>query len=172
MAIQRLGYDFFQRDVIEVAPALLGQILVCKLPDGSSERRIITETEAYNGEDDLACHASKGKTERNNVMYERGGLIYVYLVYGMYWMLNIVTGKINQPQAVLIRGIEGYNGPGKLTKFLQTDKSFYGEDLTTSVRIRIEPSLKKHSYVTTPRIGIDYAGEYWKNIPWRYVLKK
>lgn len=172
MTSERLGYDFFCRDVLEVAPGLIGQILVCRSPDGITEKHIITETEAYKGEEDLACHASKGKTERNKVMYEKGGLIYVYLVYGMYWMLNFVTGKKNNPQAVLIRGIEGYDGPGKLTKFIEIDKSFYGEDLILSKRIWIEPSLKKNKFETTPRIGIDYAGEYWKNVPWRFVLKK
>jgi DNA-3-methyladenine glycosylase len=172
MTSGKLAYDFLCRDVLEVAPDLIGQTLVCKLPDGNTEKRIITEVEAYNGEGDMACHASKGKTERNKVMYEKGGHIYVYLVYGMYWMLNFVTGKKNDPQAVLIRGIEGYDGPGKLTRFLKIDRSFYGDDLTLSKRIWIESSNKKYKFVTTPRIGIDYAGEYWKNVPWRFVLKK
>ena len=172
MKLQRLGYDFFQQEVLVVAPLLLGKNLVCKLPDGSTEKRMITETEAYNGEDDLACHACKGKTERNKVMYEMGGLVYVYLVYGMYWMLNFVTGKADHPQAALIRGIDGYNGPGKLTRFLNTDKSFYSEDLVKSNRIWVEETNLKIKYECTPRIGIDYAGDYWKNVPWRFVLKK
>ena len=172
MASIRLGYDFYSRDVLVVAPALLGQILVCKYPNRTTEKHIITETEAYKGEEDMACHASKGKTDRNKVMYEKGGLIYVYLVYGMHWMLNFVTGRKNDPQAVLIRGIEGYNGPGKLTRFLKIDRSFYGEDLSISKRIWIEPSLWKCKFETTARIGIDYADEYWKNVPWRFVLKK
>ena len=168
----RLSFNFYSRDVLEVAPELLGKFLVCRLPDGSLEKRIITETEAYKGVDDLACHASKGKTERNKVMFDKGGLVYVYLVYGMYWMLNFVTSEKDIPEAVLIRGIEGYEGPGKLTRFLKIDRSYYGEDLTISNRIWVEGSGKKIKFVTTPRIGIDYAGEYWKNIPWRFVIKK
>lgn len=171
MKVKRFDAGFYRSDVLQVAPALLGQMLVCRMADGRTERRRITETEAYSGEEDKACHASKGKTERNKVMYEPGGLVYVYLVYGMYWMLNIVTGKKDQPQAVLIRGIDGYDGPGKLTRFLGTDKSFYAEDLIAGNRMWVEPSGKKAEYVTTPRIGIDYAGEYWKNVPWRFVIK-
>jgi DNA-3-methyladenine glycosylase len=170
MADKRLGYSFFGNDVLRVAPALLGNTLVCCLKNGEVVRHVITETEAYKGEEDLGCHASKGKTERNKVMYEKGGLVYVYLVYGMYWMLNFVTGKADQPQAVLIRGIEGYNGPGKLTRYLGIGKDFYGEDITLSKRMWIEKSTREISYTTTPRIGIDYAGDYWKNIPWRFVL--
>jgi DNA-3-methyladenine glycosylase len=165
----RLNSDFYTQDVLTVAPALLGKVLVKQMPDGSLIKSIITETEAYKGIDDKGCHASKGKTERNKVMFEQGGLVYVYLIYGMYWMLNVVTGEKENPQAVLIRGVEGFNGPGKLTKLLKIDKSFYGESLLLSDRIWIEDHQIKPDYITTPRIGIDYAGEYWKNVPWRYV---
>lgn len=103
-------------------------------------------------------------------MYHNGGHIYVYLIYGMYWMLNFVTNFENIPQAVLIRGIEGFDGPGKLTKALQIDKSFYGEDLVTSERLWIEDGTKKINIKTTPRIGIDYSGDIWKNKPWRYLI--
>jgi DNA-3-methyladenine glycosylase len=123
----RLGGNFFSNDVLKVAPALLGKILVRVFPDAMTEHLIITETEAYRGEEDLACHARKGRTTRTEVMYGPGGYVYIYLVYGMYWMLNFVTGKTNIPQAVLIRGLKGMNGPGKLTKYLAIDKSFYGE---------------------------------------------
>ncbi|MCG8410978.1 MAG: DNA-3-methyladenine glycosylase [Bacteroidales bacterium] len=165
----RLSSDFFTRDVLDVAPDLIGKILVRKVKS-EIQKFIITETEAYRGREDLACHASKGLTPRTEVMFREGGVVYVYLIYGMYWMLNFVTEKEGNPQAVLIRGIENYNGPGKLTKFLGIDKSFYGEDLSISDRIWIEEGTSKINYKTTPRIGIDYAGEPWKNKPWRYVL--
>jgi DNA-3-methyladenine glycosylase len=169
--VNRLSQDFFSRDVLFVAPDLIGKTLVVRDENGNPGRFIITETEAYRGFEDKACHASKGRTARNDIMFQRGGRIYVYLIYGMYWMLNFVTGDENEPQAALIRGIEGYNGPGKLTKALGIDRSFYGVDLTSSDRIWIED----HGFIplikTGPRIGIDYAGEPWKSKPWRYFLK-
>ena len=167
---KKLDITFFERDVLEVAPGLIGKILVRKLDNGKVLRFKITETEAYRGEEDLACHASKGRTKRTEVMYGEGGFVYVYLIYGMYWMLNFVTGKKNQPQAVLIRGIEGFKGPGRLGKILQIDKSFYGEDLTRSDRIWIENSLQKPKIVSGKRIGIDYAGKVWANKAWRYYI--
>jgi DNA-3-methyladenine glycosylase len=166
----RLQEDFYLRDVLEVAPNLLGKTLVRQFDNGKCLRVDITEVEAYRGTDDLGCHASKGKTERNKVMFEHGGLVYVYLIYGMYWMFNVVTGKKDDPQAVLIRGITGADGPGKLTNLLSIDKSFYGENLVTSKRIWIEDSNTKPRYKTTPRIGIDYAGPYWSKIPWRFII--
>jgi len=166
----RLSEEFFIRDVLFVAPELIGKILVIRSENNTFNRYMITETEAYRGSEDKACHASKGRTLRNNVMFLEGGKIYVYLVYGMYWMLNIVTGEENNPQAALIRGIEGYNGPGKLTKALSIDRSFYGEDLTSSNRIWIEDAGLQPSVKTGPRIGISYAGEPWGKKPWRYYI--
>jgi len=165
----KLDSSFFQRDVLEVAPDLIGKTLVRKFADGTISRYKIIETEAYRGAEDLACHASKGRTPRTEVMYHNGGKIYVYLIYGMYQMLNFVTADENNPQAVLIRGIEGFIGPGKLTKHLQIDKSFYGEDLAISERIWVESDGTNHNYQTGTRIGIDYAGE-WKDKPWRFIL--
>jgi len=164
----KLLREFFTRDVLIVAPELLGKILVCKV-DGDFFRYRITETEAYRGVDDLACHASKGRTARTEAMYHTGGVVYVYLIYGMYWMLNIVTGNENDPQAVLIRGLEGIYGPGRLTRKLQIDKSFYDEDVTVSPRIWIEDDGFVPQYKTGTRIGIDYAGE-WKDKPWRFYI--
>lgn len=166
----RLLRNFFIRDVLHVAPELAGKILVIRSKDNSIQRFIITETEAYRGTEDKACHASKGRTSRTEVMYHEGGKIYVYFVYGMYWMLNFVAGEKDIPQAALIRGIEGYNGPGKLTKAIGIDKSFYGEDLVTSNRIWIEDTGLKVTIKTSTRIGVNYAGETWKNKPWRYSL--
>lgn len=167
----RISNEFFiNNDALFVAENLLGKTLVRKFEDGTTLRAAITETEAYFGEDDLACHASKGRTPRTDVMFADGGKIYVYLIYGMYWMLNFVTGEENHPQAVLIRGVENCIGPGRVGKLLQLDKSFYGENLETSDRLWIENSETKGKIITTPRIGIDYAGEIWKNKPWRFVL--
>jgi DNA-3-methyladenine glycosylase len=167
----RLPDSFFQRDVLEVAPEILGKILVRKFSDNHIEKFAITEIEAYSGNGDLACHASKGKTPRTEVMFREGGLVYVYLIYGMYWMLNIVTGEENDAAAVLIRGIENVSGPGRVGKTLQLDKSFYGEKLFTSERIWIENAPPAKNYITSPRIGINYAGEPWISKPWRFLMK-
>ncbi len=166
----RLGRDFFTRDVLEVAPGLLGKALVIRLKPDEINRYVISETEAYRGAEDKACHASKGRTQRTEVMYREGGRLYVYFVYGVHWMLNIVTAGEDNPQAVLIRGFENFPGPGRVTKALGIDRSFYGEDLTTSDRIWIEDAGVIPVFKTGTRIGIDYAGEYWKSKPWRYYL--
>lgn len=166
----RLKKEFFQRDVLEVAPALLGQHLVRIFPDGTVGSYVITETEAYRGAEDRACHASKGRTPRTEVMFRDGGLVYMYFIYGMYWMLNIVTAVKDLPQAVLIRGVREAGGPGRLTRLLQLDMTFYGEDLATSSRLWVEGSPEIHPYESTPRIGINYAGDPWKELPWRFLL--
>ena len=167
---QRLSPDFYQRDVLKVAPELLGKTLVRQFNKHTISRFKITEVEAYRGGDDLACHASKGKTARTSVMFDEGGKVYVYLIYGIYWMLNIVTGKIDEPSAVLVRGVENISGPGRVGNALQLDKSFYAENLLTSKRIWIENTNQAVKYNTTPRIGIDYAGEPWISNPWRFLI--
>ena len=126
MSWKKLDHTFYQRDVLEVAPDLIGKYLVRKFEDGQIFRSMITEVEAYRGEEDQGCHANKGRTIRTEIMYHPGGVIYVYLIYGMYWMLNFVTGSENNPQAVLIRGIDNIWGPGKITRQLKIDGSFYG----------------------------------------------
>jgi DNA-3-methyladenine glycosylase len=165
---ERLTVEFFVRDVLTVAPELLGKILVCRVDNGFVRYRI-TETEAYRGAEDLACHACKGRTARTEAMFNTGGAVYVYLIYGMYWMLNFVTGRENEPQAALIRGIEGIYGPGRLTRKLHIDKSFYNEDVTVSSRIWIEDDGYKPAYNTGTRIGVNYAGE-WKDKLWRFYV--
>ncbi len=166
---RRLPADFFQREVLTVAPELLGKLLVRKFSDDYVARYIITEVEAYSAPHDLACHASKGKTTRTEVMFREGGLVYVYLIYGIYWMLNIVTGKENEASAVLVRGVQEVSGPGRLGKLLKLDKSFYGEDLYFSERIWIEDTTFSPQYKSLPRVGIEYAGEPWVSKPWRYL---
>lgn len=167
---QEINSDFFKKDVLEVAPLLLGKNLIRHFPDGRIEHYLITETEAYKGVEDLACHASKGRTPRTEIMFHEGGSYYVYLIYGMHWMLNIVTGTENNPQAVLIRGIKGFIGPGRVSKKLAIDQSFYGESALHSSRLFIRNGLQNVQYIEAPRIGIDYAGEHWKNVLWRFVM--
>jgi DNA-3-methyladenine glycosylase len=170
MTYNRLDRSFYNRDVLIVAPELIGKTLVRKLDDGNLIRSSIFEVEAYRGVEDLACHASKGRTARTEVMYQQGGLVYVYLIYGMYWMLNIVTGEPNNPQAVLIRGLDECYGPGRLTKKLFIGKDFYGEDLVNSSRLWIENSDQIRDVVTATRIGVEYAGEVWTSKPWRFFV--
>jgi DNA-3-methyladenine glycosylase len=165
----RIEKPFFRRDVLELAPAFLGMQLVVAGSEREPVRYTISETEAYRGVEDLACHVSKGRTSRTEIMYSQGGVLYVYLIYGIHWMLNIVTGMPEEPQAVLIRGVEGISGPGRLTRALGIDKSFNAEDLTISERIWLEDSPGSIRFITTPRIGVDFAGPVWKEKPWRFV---
>ncbi len=167
---RRFDRAFYSRDVLEVAPQLLGQHLVKVGTDGQKSSYVITETEAYRGGEDLACHASKGMTPRTKVMFGEGGHLYMYLIYGMYWMMNVVTGNEGVPQAVLFRGILEVSGPGRLTRLLDVDHAFYGEDLVSSDRIWIEDSGSSTPYSTGPRVGVDYAGLPWKDMPWRFLM--
>lgn len=164
-----LSSDFFLRDVLKVAPELLGKFLVRRFEDGRVERYKITETEAYRGTEDLACHASKGRTQRTDVIFQKGGKIYVYLIYGQYWLLNMVTGMEGDASAVLIRGVEGFSGPGRVGRELQLDRSFYGESLIDSTRLWIEDAEPASIYRTSKRIGVDYSGE-WANKLWRFFV--
>jgi DNA-3-methyladenine glycosylase len=104
-------------------------------------------------------------------MFHNGGLIYVYLVYGIHWMLNVVTGTVNEPQAVLIRSIEGYTGPGRLSRILGIDGSFYGEDLISSKRIMFEDSTSEPVIKAGERIGIDYAVITGEENPGDFIFK-
>lgn len=167
--VEKIQKDFYLRDVLEVAPALLGKRLVIARQEGRSVYTI-TETEAYQGTGDMACHASKGKTPRTEVMFREGGIIYMYLIYGMYWMMNIVTSTENNPQAVLIRSLDKVNGPGRLTREMGLDRSFNGESLVDSPRIWLESGSRPNKIHTSPRIGINYAGEPWVSKPWRFYV--
>ncbi len=166
----RLGKDFFNRDCLEVAPDLVGKVIVRKQENGEEIRVRITETEAYRGTEDKACHASKGRTPRTDILYRESGLIYVYLCYGIHWLMNVITGEPEQPQGVLFRAGENYCGPARLTKKLGVDKSFNGRSFTEDDEIWIEDDGKKFPIRTDRRVGIDYAGEEWASKPWRFIL--
>lgn len=169
--LNRLNKDYFRsQNAVFVAEDLLGKVLVRDFGNGQILRRRIIETEAYFGNDDLASHASKGRTKRTEIMFAEGGVVYAYLIYGMHWMFNIVTGPKEHPEAVLIRGVENCNGPGRVGKLIGLDHSFYGENLEISERIWIENGTSEGKIKTSSRIGIDYAGDTWKNKPWRFEL--
>ena len=169
---KKLDAAFYRQDAVTVARLLLGKTLVRRLPDGRIARYPITETEAYVGEADKACHASRGRTVRTEVMYHDGGTVYIYLIYGMYWMLNVVTSTPDDPQAVLIRGIGGHSGPGRAGRALGIDKSLNGASLLTCSELWIEDAPEDSRFAATPRIGIGYAGEPWVSKPWRFVLEE
>lgn len=168
----KLNEEFFKRDALEVAPDLIGKIIARKLDNGTILRERIAETEVYRGEEDLGCHASKGRTKRTELLYGESGIIYVYLCYGMHWLMNVITGEREQPQGVLFRCGTMKNGPAKLTKHLQIDGSFNGEKICGNDRVWIEDDGYRPEITTAPRVGIDYAGEYWKNVKWRYIAEK
>ena len=165
----RLNAADYQKDAVSLAPLLLGKIL-CRKTGNKLVKLRITETESYYGEGDTACHAHRGKTNRTSIMYLEGGYAYVYLCYGVHWMLNVVTGRRDFPEAVLIRGVEGFNGPGKLTKALYIDKSLNGENLAESNLLWIEDSGERPLWRTSKRIGINSASEEDKNRLWRFCL--
>ena len=121
---EKLSENFFRRDCLDVAPELVGKILVHRLSDGTVLKERIAETEVYRGEEDKACHASKGKTERTKILYGESGIIYIYLCYGIHWLMNVVTGEKDNPQCVLLRAGEIHSGPAKFTKYMQINGSF------------------------------------------------
>lgn len=166
----KLNDDFFHRDCLELAPDLVGKVLVRRLDSGEEIRVRITETEAYRGVEDKACHASKGRTPRTEILYRESGIIYVYLCYGMHWLMNVISGEKEQPQGVLFRAGEGFEGPARLTKRLQIDKSFNGGSFSDNEKLWIEDDGKRFNLRTDKRVGIDYAGEEWAAKPWRFIL--
>lgn len=168
----RLTKDFFRKDVLEVAPKLIGKVIVHRLADRTELRARITETEAYRGIEDTACHASKGKTERTAVMFGDGGAAYIYLCYGIHNLLNIVTGTTGDPQAALIRCTQEFDGPGKLTKALQIDRSLNKVDVTESDELYIEDDGMNPEIEADKRVGIDYASKEDRDRLWRYKMKR
>lgn len=163
-----LDGNFFHRDCLEVAPDLVGKLIVRKLDSGEEISLRITETEAYRGTEDKACHASKGRTPRTEILYGESGIIYVYLCYGIHWLMNVITGEKEQPQGVLIRACENFEGPARLTKKLQIDKSFNNQHVDGNERLYFVDDGFKPRIRTDKRVGIDYAGEEWAAKPWRF----
>lgn len=163
--------DFFRGPCVDVSRALVGKQLCRRFSDGTVKRLRILETEAYCGEADTACHVHKGRTPRTEVFYGPPGTLYVYLCYGIHWMLNIVTGEINDPQAVLIRSCEGAEGPGKLTKALEINKTFNGLNLSQCKNdLWLEDDGLPCRVRTAPRIGIGYASAEDQARLWRFIL--
>ncbi len=168
-----LTKKFFEQSTLTVARDLLGKFLVI---DGKVV--MITEVEAYDGYEDKASHASKGKTERTAVMFGAAGYWYVYLIYGMYHMLNIVTGQKDYPAAILIRGAvdedgKKYDGPGKLTKTLKITKKFNNLPANKKTGLYIEDrgvKIAKNKIKKSARIGVNYAGPVWTKKEYRFYL--
>ncbi len=166
-----LTEKFFNRNVLEVAPALLGKYLVRRIGKKKISM-MITEVEAYDGVNDKACHAHKGRTARTEIMFGPSGYWYVYLCYGMYWMLNVVTCPKDYPAAVLIRGTNEISGPGRITRALAVDKTMNTLRVSPKTGLWIEDSGVKINPVhikKTPRIGVSYAGT-WAKKPWRFYV--
>ena len=188
----RLGRDFYDRPTLQVARELLGKTLI-RTEDGVEIGGVIVETEAYIGEDDQACHARAGRTDRTEVMYGEPGRAYVYLNYGLHWLFNIVTETPGYPSAVLIRAIrptigidrirarrgaqpeaDWTNGPGKLSQALGIDGTLNGTDLTvpnSSISVLDGDWISDSRVTTTPRVGLNKVAEPWKSIEWRFLIK-
>jgi len=183
-----LPRDFYERATLKVARDLIGARLV-RNPEGRRLVGYITETEAYVGESDLACHARSGRTARNAVMYGPAGRAYVYFTYGNHWMLNVVTERAGFPAAVLIRAIQPLEGgrimstrrngrdtfgPGKLTHALGISRGENNMDLANPrSRLRIERGIEVPTSMVTegPRVGLSTVPEPWKSKPWRFLVK-
>lgn len=184
----KLPRSFYQQSTVDVAKLLLGKFLVRKHPDGASIGRIV-ETEAYIGPQDLACHASKGRTKRTEVMFGAAGHAYVYFIYGFYNMLNLVTEAKDYPAAVLIRAVEPLqgvelmkhrrqnetlrnlaSGPGKLCQAFDIDRSLNGADLCGKILYIEDRGEQAPRFHATPRIGVQYAGK-WKDKPFRFLVR-
>ena len=178
-----LPREFYDRSTLKVAKDLLGKVLV-KQTAGRILQTKIVDVEAYVGPQDKACHASKGRTKRTEIMFGQAGFTYVYLIYGMYHCLNIVTEKENYPAAILIRGLEilenknsqaiptRIDGPGRVCRFLKIDRTHNGLDATLGTNLWIEDhglAIPRKQTQALPRIGVDYAGEWAKKL-WRFCL--
>lgn len=166
-----LPQSFFDRPAAKVARDLIGKNLVRRI--GKMRTAFaVTETEAYEGVHDLASHSSKGRTVRTEVMFGPPGHLYIYRIYGIHWMLNIVTGKVGEASAVLIRGVEGISGPGRVTAAMDIDASFYGREATPKTGLwfaTASESAAKPRIRSTPRIGVDYAGPVWAAKKLRFI---
>lgn len=180
---RRFDRSDFNRPTLRVARGLLGKFIVRRYR-GRLVHAMIAETEAYRGPRDLASHAAGGRrTARVEPLYGDGGTVYVYLVYGLHWLLNFSTAGRGRPEGILIRGIvvdpggehRLVAGPGRVTRHLKIDKKLDGADVTGSREMWLEDRgvrvTAKH-VGTGPRVGVDYAGPYWAARPWRFRLTK
>ena len=167
----RLDDRFFHRPCLEVARDLVGKVLVHRAGEQVLKLRI-SETESYCGEADTACHAHKGRTKRTEVLWMESGTVYLYLCYGMHWLLNIVTGEENDPQAVLIRACVEAEGPGKLTKKLGINGELNRSSILTSDRLWIEDDGFRCEVKTDKRVGIGYASQEDQDRLWRFIMVK
>jgi len=175
----KLPRDFYTRPTLKVTKDLLGKYIVRNV-GGKKLTGKIVEVEAYMGPQDKGAHSyGDRRTKRTETMYLEGGHAYIYLCYGINWMLNLTTSLKEKPEAVLVRAIEPVgssfltNGPGKLCKWLKLDKSFDREDLISSQRLWLEDRgevIKKSQIVSSERIGINYAGS-WALKPWRFYIR-
>ena len=171
-----LSRMYFNRPTLSVARSLIGKYLVRSI-NGRMLAGKIVEVEAYVGPQDKACHASKGRTQRTEVLFGPPGVAYVYLIYGMYHCLNVVTEREEFPSAILIRAIEIdgelIDGPGRLCRALQIDRCLNRVDLTTCESLWFEDRgilVERGDVGAHPRVGVDYAGE-WAKKPWRFRLR-
>lgn len=169
---EKLDYDFFHRPCLTVAEELVGKILAHRMPDGSICRLRISETESYCGESDTACHAHKGRTKRTEVLYAEAGTIYVYLCYGIHWLLNIVTGDAEDPQAVLIRACKEAPGPGKLTKALGITGEYNRQSILETPDFWIEDDGFRCEIEADTRVGIGYASAEDQARLWRFKIRE
>lgn len=162
---------FFARDTRTVARDLLGMYLVRRVR-GRTVAAMITEVEAYDGPHDKASHAHRGETARNRPMFGPAGVWYVYLVYGMHEMLNIVTGARGYPAAVLIRGVAGVSGPGRVTKYFGVSRAMNAKRSSRASGLWLEDRgvrIPASHIKKSPRIGVSYAGE-WAAKPYRFFI--
>lgn len=171
-----LPRDYFHRPTLTVARSLIGKYLVRANGTGIVAGKII-EVEAYIGPQDKACHASKGRTPRTDVLFGSPGVSYVYLIYGMHHLLNVVTEREEFPAAVLIRAIEVegelIDGPGRVCKALQIDRRLNRLNMTNGAQLWFEDRavrLNKTDVGAFPRIGVGYAGAWAKKL-WRFRLR-
>ena len=160
-----LPYEFYHRPSLEVAPDLVGKVLV-----HNGQRLRISETEAYCGENDTACHAHKGRTKRTEVLYADAGTVYIYLCYGMHWMLNIITGDKEDPQGVLIRACAEAPGPGMLTKKLGITGALNRSSAVNTPTLWIEDDGFRCQILTDKRVGIGYAAPEDRDRLWRFKM--
>ena len=167
MPVTRLTEEFFRRPCDVVARDLVGKVIV-----HNNIRLRISETEVYWGQSDTACHASKGKTSRSEVLWASPGTIYVYLCYGMHWMFNLVTGQEGDPQAVLIRACLEAPGPGKLTRALGITKDYNRQSILTTPHLWIEDDGFSCQIVADTRVGIGYASPEDQARLWRFKIGK